>query len=477
MLPGPDVQIVDSAPPASGPADTGTAFMVGLADRGVVTGPITADLAVTSLADFTTKYGARQSYSMLYDAVEAFFAEGGNRVFISRFAGPAATKASAAVPTAGTKFTATAKSVGAWANGPTGLSVGVASGVITVYENGTAVETSPAQTDVTTAQAWSTGSRYIDITPVGSGALTDTAPVNLTGGADDRTNATDTQRQAALDRFAKSLGPGQVLMPGDTRTQAHQMLATHANANNRFALLDAPDTSTVGTITSTAATDRALGRDLARHSQLLAPWVNALGTTAGTTRAIPPSAIQAGMIARSDSITGNPNRAIAGQNGISRFATSVRATFTDAERSTLADAGVTVIVASQFGAMTYDDVTLVDQAAYPEWLGAGGNREIMALVSEALGVAGAHMFAQNQGPASLDAFNGDLKAVCLRHKARGSLYGATPEDAFHVETGPTVNTPTTVQARQLKAALSVKLSPNNRQVTVQITNRPLTAAL
>jgi hypothetical protein len=215
--------------------------MVGLADRGVVTGPITADLAVTSLADFTAKYGARQSYSVLYDAVEAFFAEGGNRVFISRFAGPAAVKASARRPGAGTKFTATAKSVGAWGNN---LTVGVAGGVITVYENGTAVETSPVQADVTAAQAWSTGSRYIDITPVGSGALTDTAPVALTGGADDRVNATDTQRQAALDRFAKALGPGQVLMPGDTRTQAHQMLAAHANANNRFALLDAPDTAT-----------------------------------------------------------------------------------------------------------------------------------------------------------------------------------------------------------------------------------------
>jgi phage tail sheath protein FI len=449
--------------------------MVGLADRGVVTGPITADLAVTSLADFTSKYGARQSYSVLYDAVEAFFAEGGNRVFISRYAGPAATKASAAVPVAGTKFTATAKSVGAWGNN---LTVGVASGVITVYENGTPVEVSPAQADVTAAQAWSTGSRYIDVTPVGSGALTDTVPVALTGGADDRVNATDTQRQAALDRFARSLGPGQVLLPGDTRTQAHQMLAAHANANNRFALLDAPDTATASTIIATAGTDRALGRDQARHAQLLAPWVTAPGTVSGTTRSIPPSAVQAGMIARSDSTTGNPNRAVAGANGISRFATGVKATFTDTDRSSLADAGVNVILSTpDAGVLTYDDVTLVDPALNPEWLGAGGNREIMSLISDALGVAGAHMFAQNEGPLSLDAFNGDLKAVCLQHKARGSLYGATPEEAFRVETGSTVNTPTSIQNRQLKAAVAVKISPNNRQVTVQITNRPLTAAL
>lgn len=473
MLPGPTVQIVDAVAPAAGATDTGTAFMVGLADRGVVTGPITTADAVTSLSDFVAKYGARQSYSMLYDSVEAFFAEGGNRVYISRFAGPAATKASAAVPAAGTKFTATAKSVGAWGNN---LTVAVAAGVITVAESGTVVETSPVQADVISAQAWSTGSRYIDITPVGTGALTDTAAVALTGGADDRVNATDTQRQAALDRFAKALGPGQVLMPGDTRDQAHSMLAAHANANNRFALLDAPDTATAGTIITSAAVVRALGRDQARHCQMLSPWLTAPGVTVGTTRTVPPSAVQAGLYARSDA-AGNPNRAAAGDRGISRFVTAVKTTFTDTDRSSLADAGVTVIIAGDQGAETYDDVTLVDPLVDPEWLGAANNREVMALVSDLRQVAAAHMFAQNEGGVSLSAFNGDCVGVCLRHKLRGSLFGDTPDEAFRVDTGPPINTTATAQARKLGVAVAVKLSPSNRQVVVQLTNTPLTEAL
>jgi hypothetical protein len=36
----------------------------------------------------------------------------------------------------------------------------------------------------------------------------------LAGGADDRANITDTQRQAALDAITPDLGPGQVAMPG-----------------------------------------------------------------------------------------------------------------------------------------------------------------------------------------------------------------------------------------------------------------------
>jgi hypothetical protein len=471
MLVGPDVQIIDAAPPASGLSNSGTGFMVGLSDRGVLTGALTPSDAATSVADWESRFGVQQSYNALeHAAVEAFFADGGQRLFFSRYAGPAAAKATAAI---GAKFTAAAKSVGPWGNN---LSVAVASSVITVRESGTVVETSPVLADVTAAQAWSTGSRYIDITPVGTGALTDQAAVTLAGGADDRTNATDTQRQAAFDRFAKALGPGQVSMPGDTRTQAHTMLAQHALAYNRVAYGDMPDTGTAATLLTAAAAVRALGRDLARHIQLLAPWVSAPGVAPNTTRSVPPSAVQSGMAARNDATTGNPNRPVAGANGISRFATGVKQTFSDADRSALADAGVTVIIAADDGVQTYDDVTPVDPTLDPEWLGAANNREVMDLVTDLYAVAAAHMFAQNEGPVSLDAFNGDLKSVCTRHKLRGSLFG-DPADAFRVETGPPINTAVTAQARKLGAAVAVKLSPGSRQVVIQFTNTPLTSAL
>jgi hypothetical protein len=472
VLPGPDVQIIDAVAPSSGAVGTDTGFMVGLADRGVVTGVLTPADAVGSVPEWEAKFGAQQSYNATeHAAVEAFFAERGRRLYFSRYAGPAAVKASAAI---GAKLTATAKSVGSWGNN---VSVQTsAAGIVTVRENGGVVETSPPQADVTAAVAWSTGSKYVDLAATGTGALADVAAASLTGGADDRTSATDTQRQAALDRFAKALGPGQVSMPGDTRTQAHTMLAQHAAATNRFAYGDLPDTAVVGTLTTAAAAIRALGRETARHIQLLAPWVTAPGVAPLTTRAVPPSAVQSGMAARNDINTGNPNRAVAGRNGISVFATGVKQTFTDIDRSTLADAGVTVILAGDGGIQTYDDVVPVDPNVDPEWLGAANNREVKSLVSDLFAAAAARMFDQNDGPVALDAWHGDMTGVCIRHKLRGSLYGPI-EEAFRVESGPPYNTDATAQAKKLGGAVAAKVSPSNRQVTVAFTNTPLTQAI
>jgi hypothetical protein len=476
-VPGPTVTIIDAPPPPAPASDTGAFFVVGFGDRGAAAGPLAATDAITSLGDFTARYGARQTYNgPEYDAIDAFFAEGGSRLFFSRKVGPAAVKAQVNVPTASPKFTATAKGPGASYNT---LTVGVASGVITVYDNAVAVEVSPAQASVTDAQLWaSSSSRLIDIAPVGTGALTDSAPVALTGGADDRTNVTDTQVQAALDRFGKDLGPGQVALPGDGRQAAYTMLATHARDRNRFAYGDAPDSSSYTTVTGLAASTRALGRELARHIQLLDPWVYAPGTAAGTTRTVPPSGVQAGMAARSDA-AGNPNRAVAGRNAISRFATAPKYQRLETERQALADAGVTVLRLLDGVVQTYDDVTPVDGTVEPEWLGAAGNRFVMWVIARTLQIAGAHMFDPIAGAGSFAAFNGDLVGFLtpLVNSTIGPLYGDTPQEAFRVETGPAVNTPATIMARQLKAALSLKIAPNARFVTITVTNQQLSEVL
>jgi hypothetical protein len=474
VLPGPDVQILDAAPGAGAQTDTATAFMAGLADRGKTSDQLTTADAVTSLADFTTKFGPKQTYNTVeYDAVEAFFAEGGARLYFSRKAGPAKVKAQANVPTVTPKFTAIAKSVGAWANN---LTVTVASGVITIRENGVLVETSPTLADVVAAQTWSASSSYIDITPVGTGALTDSAAVALTGGADDRTNITDTQIQAALDRFGKELGPGQVMLPGDTRAAAHTMLATHARDRNRFAYGDPPDTPTVATITALGTGMRAQGRELARHIQIFDQWYQAPGSSPGSTRLIAPSAVQAGLAARVDA-GGNPNVAVAGPRAVSRLATGLKYARTDADREALANAGVTAIIAAPEGIQPYDDVTPVDPVADPEWLGAAGNRFVMRAISDSIAIARAHMFNQNSGPADLGDVAGDVKGMLAGWRRQRALFSrdGTAESAFRVDLS--ANTPTTAEQRKLIIGEALRISPNNRQVVVQITNVPLTAAL
>jgi hypothetical protein len=482
-LPGTQVTILDAPPPRPAANDVGTLFAIGLTDRGALTPTL-----VSSLDDYVAKFGPRVSYSLLYDALEAFFAEGGGRAYISRVVGPTSVVATLnlqdSVPA--NTLAVDAANPGAWANGAAGgLSVDVdvpSSGlfVLKVYLNGALVETSPSFADKVDAVQWSASSAYVRVRDLGGAndpvALGSAA--NLAGGTDDRANITDTEWQAATDRVTADLGPGQVTQPGRTTTAAYTQLANHAAARNRFALLDGADTATAATLVTAAAAVRALGREKARRCQLLAPWVTAPGLTAGTTRAIPPSTLQAGMAARSDAAGGNPNRAVAGRNGISRFALDVRATWTDTDRESLADAGVTVIRNLQGQITTYDDVTLVDPTTDPEWLGAAGNRLVMQIVAAGTAIAEAHMFAQESGTVEFSAFEGDLVAMLTRYWMAGALY---PSDdvtqAFRVEAGPTVNTPQTIAQRRLIAAIALKISPNARRVEIQITNTPLEQAL
>lgn len=479
-LPGATVELVDSAPPVASLTDTGTAFVIGLADRGPLVGQLTASDVVNSLGEWEAAYGERQSYNgPVYDAVEAFFTEGGGQLYFARYAGPTPVKATITVPSSSAQYNVVAKSEGAWGNN---LTFTMTSGVGLVKESGTTVETTPTLATVGDLIDWATDtSEYVDVTAIAalSASLTNSAARTLATGADDRTNATDTQRDTALDRFGSDLGPGSVFAPGLTTATVHQLVAEHARDHNRFGYGDAPDSATAATVAAAGTTIRALGTDVARHIQILDPWLIGPGTTAGTTRTVPPSGVQAGIAARNDASSLNPNRASAGRNAISRFALDVAYARSDTDRETLADAGVTVIVNKGGIVQTYDDVTPVNPTTDPEWLGAAGGRFVMRVVADALAIADGHMFGSVAGPADLAAFAGDLRGMLAGWFAIGALYSAdgTAAGAFRVETGAAVNTPTTLAARQLRAALALKIAPNAREVVIQITNTPINSAL
>jgi hypothetical protein len=72
-----------TAPSARGaPTDTGTLFIVGEAAEG----PLDAPTLVRSIADFETTYGDRTGDTIpLYDYLDAYFREGGQRAYVGRF--------------------------------------------------------------------------------------------------------------------------------------------------------------------------------------------------------------------------------------------------------------------------------------------------------------------------------------------------------------------------------------------------------
>jgi hypothetical protein len=465
-IPGITVTSGASAPSTSPPTDTGTWFIVGLTDRG----PTDAPTLIRSLAQYVVVYGPRVAYGVLYDSLETFFKEGGSRAYVSRVVGPSA-KTSTIKLSDGAKSTleVNAISPGEWGDDLTVLvKPGSGDFVFTVELDEVAVETSPVLNDNTEAVTWATHSSYIRLVDLGEGDPAE-ASKDLEGGDDDRNNATDEEWLAALDLLEADLGPGQVSMPGRTTEEAQENVLLHGEARNRVPLLDGEDTATVGDLTSQAAVLRE--QSTARFGGLFAPWAVIPGLTAGTTRTVPYAAVQAGLTARSDSLGGNPNEAIAGVNHVARYAIGLsQAAWSDAERGTLSDAGVNVARQISGRPRTYDNVTLVNPLVDATWLQLSNARLNMAISSRAAAVAERHLFAQIDGRGvEISKFGGDLVGeVLLPLYDAGALFGETPEDAFSCETGDTVNTEETIAAGELHAVLALRMSPSAELIEIEL---------
>lgn len=475
--PGTEVTVRDVSAPRSAPTDTATGFFVGLTEKGSPTSP----QRVRSMVEFEKVYGTRQSYGLVYDAVDAFFRSGGSSAVIGRVVGPSAVKATANIPgDEGASLVATALYPGDYGNSYD-IRVDVAGTgffKLAVLIDGQVVEISPAFSSQAEAAAYVSG--YVTYT-IGAGEgnpTTGATLYSLLAGDDDRTSATDAQVQAALDSLDKAFGPGQVMAPGYTTETVHAMLLQHAADHNRFALLDAPDESAVATLVTLAGTSRALGSNatgLARHGMLFYPWAQIPGVVAGTVRTVPYSVIAAGLMARQDAVTGNPNAPAAGQNGIASYVLGITAEFpSETDRGALNDAGVNLARVINGQVRTYGYRTLVDPST-PAWLMASNARLAMAIKARAEVVAEQFVLRQIDGAGLvISQFNGQLAAMLNEFYVLGALYGATPDDAFRVETGPSVNTEERLANGELHAVLGVRMSPFAERVFIEVAKTPIT---
>lgn len=486
-LPGVSYSIRETAPPRSIPQGVDRWFVAGMTERG----PIAAT-KVTSLEQFRALFGDRVSYGYTYDAIDVFFREGGAEAWIGRVVGPAPVTASANLfDTSGStapgdvSLAVAASSAGEWAND---LDVEVEAGggggfVIVILDgDGEELERSPELADTDEAVAWATASSdYVTLTK-GAGAAQNPrvqGPTSLAGGDSDYADATETEWAEALDLFTADLGSGQVSMPGRTTDASHAAVLAHAVAMNRVALLDGEDTGTVATLTATAAASRGLGGQEPRFGGLFAPWAIVPGELPGTTRTVPYSAVQAGLMARSDNAGNAPNTAAAGDNGIARYAIGLsQDPWSDDDRETLNDAGVNVARIVYGVVTTYGYRTLANPTTDPNWLFLGGSREVAYVLSKAQAIGETFMFETIDGRGrTIGRWNGALKAVLAEEYARDALYGETMEEAFLVDTGAQVNTPETIAEGQLRAVLAMKVSPTAERVFVEVVKVPTTESV
>lgn len=473
MRPGPNILSRETPPARSAAIDVGRTFWVGLAEKG---SSEDAPKPLRSLDDFTRNFGQRLSTSVLYDAVEEFFREGGGELLISRVLGTAPISAFVDLSDGtGPSLRVSAESPGSWGNA---LNVQVTAGdaggefklVITHDTDTTINYTSPSLVDKAAAIAWAATDQYIRCSDVNP-AKTDPSVVaaqSLATGTDDSGTIADAHWLTALNAFPRDLGPGQVAAPGRTTTAGIQQLYAHAKANGRYAVPDHADVSSDTTLKSNAAAAR--NADARYGFQPFAPWLKIPGLTSGTTRTVPPSALVCAVISRNDGQGHSPNEAAAGELGKAQYATDVsQPAWTDTQRESMNAAGVNVIRLLNGRITIYGYRSMVAPVTDPKWVNAGNGRLWMAIAAKANAIAENFVFRQLDGRRTTIAeFGGILTGMLLPYWESGSLYGESARDAFNVDVGPAVNTDLTISDGQLKAVLSLRISPFAEMVTIEI---------
>jgi uncharacterized protein len=474
IRPGVNVTLRPSPPTLGAPTDTGVWFVVGLADGG----PLVPTL-IRSMADYMNIFGQRVSYSVVYDALDVYFREGGGSAYLKRVVGPAAVTATKNLLDAGAAVALIASALGPGASGNS-VSVGVRAGqgpgtfVVFNVVGGVEVETSPDLLDNPTAILWAQNSAYIRL--AAGPSANDPAPAAaavLAGGNDDRANITDAQWQAALDMITSDFGPGQVSAPGRTSDIGHQQLVDHAGKHQRVAILDAPDTSTVATLTASA--NGAKVGSSSKFGAMFWPWLVVPGIVSGSTRSVPPSALIAGLLGRNDGAGLGPDQAAAGDNGVSLFTTSLsQPALSDSVRQQLNTAGIDVIRNLYGTYRNYGWRSLSDPTSEADWLNFGCGRLYMSIAANAQAIAESFIFDKLDGAGlTINRFNGALTGLLAGYYANGDLYGASPADAFFVDTGPKVNTATTIANHELHAILNVRMSEFAEMIQIEVYKRPI----
>lgn len=285
--------------------------------------------------------------------------------------------------------------------------------------------------------------------------------------AADPADVTEDEWTVALDKLTDEFGPGQVLIPGDASADAHSALLAHAAATGRCALLDTEATATAADIATLAASlSAAEGTEVAT---ILAGW-SLMPGPGGAARQVPASVITAGLVGRGDAATGHTNNAPAGDQsrgaGFVRGALGLVTSFTDAEHDTLNDAGVSVFRSKHGQPQLYGWVSLSPD---PNFKQLNWGRMTMQLKTGVAAGAEQFLFRQIDGQHHLfSELEGMLRGYLQPLWSADALYGATADEAFDVDvTG--VNTPATIQAGELHAAVEVSLSAHTEKVLIDVT--------
>lgn len=493
-LPDVFIKILSAATPRTGPTNTGTAFAVGVTTRG----PEGRSRLIRSLTEFLAVFGERiATVPSMADWVETYFNEGGAELWFSRVFG-AGAKAAELKLKKGAETVATveagalgAKDPGTWGNAlfivveqPSGstfrLKVEQEVGGVKSL-----VEETPIFSTVAEAVAWAKAfSNYILIAE-NKAEIPDALASKVMSGGTAGSAVGDSDYTLALTNLSPELGPGQVCAPGQTTSARQLAVVAHATANNRFAVLDGTDTPTVATLVAQAqalatspGVDGVAGHGR-RWAEINAPWDVIPGLTPTTTRTVPPSARKCAAYNKVDEL-GNPNQGAAGRRGTAVFVTDLsQPAWSNTQREELNNAGITVSRRRPGGVIaTWGIRTVADQSLDEQWSMAPNVRTVMAYAAKAAVIGEEFEFSDVDAfGGTLTKFKGELAKIAGDLYSVGALFGDSPGEAFTVNVGPSVNTPSTLATGKLIAQVQLRTSPVPEQVLIYIIKVPITQSV
>lgn len=476
-----------AGPSAPTIAPASTYFAVGLAERGATD----AAVLCNSFAEFEAEFGTRQSYGALWDDLKTFFEEGGTRAYVARVVGPAATTGAlssalmdqhATTPVA--TLTVTARNQGAWSSR---VSVQVFAGAtddtfrLKVFLDDVVVRDYTNLHTPAEAVSRTSADPYVKLTDSGSATTAPlnnpavlASPVDLTAGADDRASVTATHYVAALARFDIGKGDGAVAIPG-IGASVHAGLITHADENNRLALLVAARTADVGTIIDTAAVLDA------KRAGLFAPWIRVPDTFGGT-RTISPEGYVAAARARAHNSSG-PWQAAAGENSKARYVVAPDVVYTATQGNDFDAAKVNVIRTVAGYVRLYGWRSLAaDEVNWGYLIGAD---TVNRVVTQAYQQLEPYLFGIIDARGHLLAkIEGTLIGIVQPMAAADGLFARFAEDGetlldpgYRVNVSRELNTTESLALNQVLAELGIRVSPTAALVKLTVTKAAVTAAL
>jgi len=430
-----------TGPTAVVTAPSGQFFVAGQAERGSTT----EATLLLGFADFEEYFGNRVTYSHLSDTVKTFFEEGGSKCYAVRVVGPSATKATVTLDDASSADTlvVTAENAGAWGADIDVVVTGTTTKSIAIVYDGETKETFTGTTIAEILES-AAGSRWVTITSSGSASV-NPLPANgtfsLTGGTDDRSNITATHYTDALE--------------------------------SRIALLDHSETATTANLITAADAVNS------EYAGLFAPWVQ-ISTVSGS-RYIPPVGYIAAIRNRAH-VEAGPFRAAAGGIAVARFVTGLKFEYTRTEGDNLDANKVNAIRIINNSVRNYGWRSLSDDTANYALL--TGRDLLNRLVTESEKRLEQFVFQTVDGRGQLlSSINGTIVGIVEPYRQAGGLFekfdadGNLVDPGYLVETGTTVNTLDNLANNEVKARLSVRISPSAALISVTIVKVGLLAGL